>query len=102
MLSTSACYLLTYLLVSLPGGLQSVSVDSSTTSDSDTTGTAAAGVHYDTHHSSSSSSSSSSDSVVTPGLVSAVCSLLSNLLALAPHDVSTALRSHAVLQALMK
>jgi len=40
--------------------------------------------------------------VVTPRLVSAVCSLLSNLLALAPQDVSVALRNHSVLQVLMQ
>ena len=79
----------------LTGGVQCVSGQSSTAFDSD----AAAAANDDSVH---SSSSSSRHSVVTPGLVSAVCSLLSNLLALAPQDVSTALRNHSVLHVLMQ
>jgi len=75
---------------------------SSTPVDSD------AAINDDTTHMSSSSSSSSSSStlsshsVVTPSLVSAVCSLLSNLLVLAPRDVSSAIRQHGILLALMQ
>ena len=76
---------------------------SSTPADSD------AAVNDNTTHASSVTSSSSSSlpsssdhSVVTPSLVSAVCSLLYNLLALAPQDVSAAIRQHGTLHALMQ
>jgi len=88
------------LLLLLVTGAQLVMGRSSTPADSD------AVINDDMTHMSSSSSSSSmsssSHSVVTPSLVSAVSSLLSNLLALAPHDVSSAIRQHGILHALMQ
>jgi len=91
-------WLLRSLLVMVLTGVRSAPGRSSTPVNSD------AAVSDDTTHSSSSSSATSSSypSVVTPSLVSAVCSLLSNLLTLAPRDVSAAIRQHGILQALMQ
>ena len=88
------------LLMAVLAGVQSASGRSSTPADSD------AAVIDDTTHTSTSSSSSlptsTGDSVVTSSLLSAVSALLSNLLALAPRDVSAAVRQHGILQALMQ